>query len=215
MVGHKNADVRHDKAFPDGDEIYRPRSRRNKIGDGPDITKRCRLDIYNAAAKGRDDDAQNGGSRVRRDALMYIQFDQEINADAVLKMLAVMGQGKRLNIRFATQEEIDKDNSIAYYAKQAQPRRWLAFRAVNSDGLTDNAMPPASPITVTVQKGTPSGRRAADDRQTASLSAFRHTARSDLTAAIAAGATTRTARRLNRGIWNLTTRSTPRNLPRK
>ena len=93
---------------------------------------------------------------VRRDALMYIQFDQEINADAVLKTIAVMGQGKRLPIRLATQEEIDKDGSISYYAKQAQPRRWLAFRAVNSDGTGDNALPPASPITVTVQKGTPS-----------------------------------------------------------
>ncbi|HEX3102607.1 MAG TPA: Ig-like domain-containing protein, partial [Pyrinomonadaceae bacterium] len=93
---------------------------------------------------------------VRRDALMYIQFDQEINPDAVLKTIAVMGQGRRLPLRLATQEEIDKDGSISYYTKQAQPHRWLAFRAVNSDGTGDNALPPASPITVTVQKGTPS-----------------------------------------------------------
>ena len=93
---------------------------------------------------------------VRRDALMYIQFDQEINADAVLKTIAVMGHGTRLPVRLATQEEIDRDGSIAYYAKQAQPHRWLAFRAVNSDGLTENALPSAALITVTVQKGTPS-----------------------------------------------------------
>ncbi len=93
---------------------------------------------------------------VRRDALMYIQFDQQINADAVLKTIAVNGSGQRLRLRLATQEEIDKDGSISYYAKQAQPKRWLAFRAMNSDGTGDNALPPASSITVTVQKGTPS-----------------------------------------------------------
>ncbi|MFM9903965.1 MAG: alpha-2-macroglobulin family protein [Pyrinomonadaceae bacterium] len=93
---------------------------------------------------------------VRRDALMFLSFDQEINPDAVLKTINVMGQGKRIPIRLATQEEIEKDSSIAYYAKQAQPRRWLAFRAINSDGLTDNALPSAAAITVTVEKGTPS-----------------------------------------------------------
>ena len=93
---------------------------------------------------------------VRRDALMYLQFDQEINPDAVLKTLAVTGSSQRLRLRLATQEEIDKDGSISYYAKQAQPHRWLVFRAVNSDGTGDNSLPPASTITVTVPKGTPS-----------------------------------------------------------
>ena len=93
---------------------------------------------------------------VRRDALMFIRFDQEINQEAVLKTISVSGQGKKLPIRLATQAEIDKDPSIPYYIKQSQPNRWLAFRAINSDGLTENALPPASGITVTVEKGTPS-----------------------------------------------------------
>lgn len=92
----------------------------------------------------------------RRDALMYISFDQEINPEAVLKTIAVTGGGKKLPIRLATQEEIDKDGSISYYSKQAQPKRWLAFRAINSDGLTENALPADSGINVVVQKGTPS-----------------------------------------------------------
>ena len=37
---------------------------------------------------------------------------------------------RRLPIRLATQAEIDADGSISYYSKQAQPKRWLAFRAV-------------------------------------------------------------------------------------
>ncbi|HEX9962142.1 MAG TPA: MG2 domain-containing protein, partial [Pyrinomonadaceae bacterium] len=92
----------------------------------------------------------------RRDALMFISFDQEINPEAVLKTITVTGGGKKLLVRLATQEEIDKDGSISYYAKQAQPKRWLAFRAVNSDGLTENALPADSAITVSVNKGTPS-----------------------------------------------------------
>jgi uncharacterized protein YfaS (alpha-2-macroglobulin family) len=38
----------------------------------------------------------------------------------------------------------------------AQPNRWLAFRAVTNERLTENALPSASAITVTVEKGTPS-----------------------------------------------------------
>jgi uncharacterized protein YfaS (alpha-2-macroglobulin family) len=90
----------------------------------------------------------------RRDALMFVSFDQEINPEAVLRTIKVSGGGKILPIRLATQEEIEKDSSISYYSKQAQPKRWLAFRAVNSDGLTENALPAASGISVVIQKGT-------------------------------------------------------------
>ncbi|HJS52550.1 MAG TPA: alpha-2-macroglobulin family protein, partial [Pyrinomonadaceae bacterium] len=96
------------------------------------------------------------GQIVKRNALMYIRFDQEINPDAVLKTVSVTGGGKKLAIRLATQEEIDKDPSIAYNAKQAHPGRWLAFRVVNTDGSIENALPPASYISVTVESGTPS-----------------------------------------------------------
>lgn len=93
---------------------------------------------------------------VRRDALMFIVFDQAVDPEAVLRTISVAGQGKKLRLRLATQGEIDADSTISYYSKQAQPGRWLAFRAVNSDGLPDNALPPASSISVTVEKGTPS-----------------------------------------------------------
>jgi uncharacterized protein YfaS (alpha-2-macroglobulin family) len=93
----------------------------------------------------------------RRDALMFISFDQEINPEAVLKTISVVGNtGKKLPLKLATQEEIDKDSSISYYIKNTQPKRWIAFRALNSDGLAENALPSDSPITVTVEKGTPS-----------------------------------------------------------
>jgi len=96
------------------------------------------------------------GTITRRDALMYVSFDQEVNPEAVLRTISVMAGGRKLATRLATQAEVDADGSISYYAKEAQPHRWLAFRAVNSEGLPLNALPGASTISVTVEKGTPS-----------------------------------------------------------
>jgi uncharacterized protein YfaS (alpha-2-macroglobulin family) len=92
----------------------------------------------------------------RRDALMFVSFDQEINPEAVIKTVKVSAGNRILPIRLATQEEIEKDASVAYYAKQAQPKRWLAFRAITNENTTENALPAASQITVTIEKGTPS-----------------------------------------------------------
>ena len=96
------------------------------------------------------------GQVTRRDALIFISFDQQINPEAVLRTIKVSGGGKILPTRLATQAEVEADSSISYYAKQAQPKRWLAFRAVTNENLTENALPAASLITVTVEKGTPS-----------------------------------------------------------
>ncbi|MDQ6785373.1 MAG: MG2 domain-containing protein, partial [Acidobacteriota bacterium] len=92
----------------------------------------------------------------RRDALMFVSFDQEINAEAVLKTISITAAGKKIPIRLATEAEIANDASVSYYAKNAQPNRWLAFRAVGSDGSTENALPADAQITITVEKGTPS-----------------------------------------------------------
>ncbi len=92
----------------------------------------------------------------KRDALMFLSFDQAINPAEVLKTIKVSGGGKALPIRLATQEEIDKEGSVAYYAKQTQPNRWMAFRAITNEGLTENALPGASAISVVVEKGTAS-----------------------------------------------------------
>jgi len=93
---------------------------------------------------------------VRRNALMFISFDQEINPEAVLRATTVSSGGRKLQTRLATQAEIDADSSTSYYTKQAQPHRWMVLRAVSADGSTENALPGASTINVTVEKGTPS-----------------------------------------------------------
>ncbi len=91
----------------------------------------------------------------RRDQLIYIGFDQAIDPAAVLAKISVTGAGRTLRTRLATAEEVAADPSINAASKQEQPGRWLAFRAVNSDGGTD-ALPSDSTINVIVHSGTPS-----------------------------------------------------------
>ncbi|MGI8669867.1 MAG: Ig-like domain-containing protein, partial [Aridibacter sp.] len=97
----------------------------------------------------------SNGSTTRRDEIIFVSFDQEIDPQAVIETISVTSNGKRIPIRLATDEEL-KTGSIPYYIKNAQPNRWLAFRAVNSNGGTENALPADSPILVTINKGTPS-----------------------------------------------------------
>jgi uncharacterized protein YfaS (alpha-2-macroglobulin family) len=91
-----------------------------------------------------------------RNPLMFVSFDQQINPQAVLNKINVSGSGKRLPLRLATQDEINADSSISYYAKAAQSNRWLAFRAVTTDGKAENALPGDSQISVTIEAGAPS-----------------------------------------------------------
>ncbi|MEO6335174.1 MAG: Ig-like domain-containing protein, partial [Pyrinomonadaceae bacterium] len=93
---------------------------------------------------------------VKRDALIFVSFDQAVSPDAVLKTISVTAGGRKIAVRLATQEEIDGDANVSYHSKETQPGRWLAFRAVNADGSTGNALPPASTISVSVDAGTAS-----------------------------------------------------------
>jgi len=94
------------------------------------------------------------GQTTRRDAVMFVAFDQSIDPAAVLRSIIVTGGGKRLPIRLATKDEVEA--SVGYYANINPEGRWLAFRAVNENGSVEDALPGASPINVTIQKGTPS-----------------------------------------------------------
>ncbi len=109
--------------------------------------------------------APNGGV-TRRDALMYLSFDQEINPDAVMRTISVTSGGRRIATRLATEAEIKADSTIAYYSSQPQPKRWLVFRAVNADGSTADALPAASSIQVVVEKGTASAEGPITTMQT-------------------------------------------------
>ncbi len=96
------------------------------------------------------------GTSQPRDALMFLEFDQNINAARVLERLRLQPAAVGTRLRLATQEEIAADPLITYHSKQAQPGRWLAFRAVGANGATKDALPPDTSIKIVVPPGTPS-----------------------------------------------------------
>jgi hypothetical protein len=95
------------------------------------------------------------GQTTQRNVLMFASFDQVINPEAVLSKVKVTANGKPLQIRLATPEEVKAD-TINYYAQSAMPGRWIAFRAVLPNGETKDALPGDSAINVTFEAGMPS-----------------------------------------------------------
>ncbi|MDQ1590390.1 MAG: alpha-2-macroglobulin [Pyrinomonadaceae bacterium] len=96
------------------------------------------------------------GQSQPRDALMFIEFDQNVDAARVLERIKLQPASVGTRLRLATQEEIAADASVSYFSKQAQAGRWLAFRAVGANGATKDALPPDTNIKIVVPSGTPS-----------------------------------------------------------
>ncbi len=147
----------------------------------------------------------------RRDAVMFVSFDQQINPAEVLKTITVSGKGKKLPIRLATEDEIKQDPSVPYYVSQAQPNRWLAFRALNAEGGTVDALPADSPITVSIDKGTASAEGPLKTEKAQAYS-FRTFGAMKYISTLVVIKIKKIARRLTNGICNLAIRSTQANL---
>ncbi|HYE16761.1 MAG TPA: alpha-2-macroglobulin family protein, partial [Pyrinomonadaceae bacterium] len=90
------------------------------------------------------------GGPVRRDPVVFIEFDQKIDPEAVLRKLTLRAGGQALGARLATPEEIAADESVKSLAASAVEGRWLAVRAASAQ------LPQASLVTVSVGAGTPS-----------------------------------------------------------
>ena len=91
------------------------------------------------------------------DSLMFVEFDQRIDPAAVLKTITLSTTGNtQLPLRLATKEEIEADWYVKDLVKLAQKDRWLAFRAIDSNGDTKNALPVNTYMTVRIGPGTPS-----------------------------------------------------------
>lgn len=93
---------------------------------------------------------------VRRDAIIFMEFDQRVDADAVLRTVSVRGGAVALKVRLAKDDEIASDENVKRFAKDAVKGRWLALRAVSAGGDVREALPSDSGISVTVGPGTPS-----------------------------------------------------------
>lgn len=96
-----------------------------------------------------------------RNALMFMEFDQRVDPDAVLRAVRVNAGNRILKTRLATDEEIKQavaeDSNVKAVLDQAVRNRWLAFRAIDpKTGGTDLALPAASRITVSLATGAPS-----------------------------------------------------------
>jgi hypothetical protein len=117
---------------------------------------------------------QPQGTTQPRDALMFLEFDQNINAARVLEHLRLQTAPAGTRLRLATQEEIDADPLVVYYSKQAQAGRWLAFRAVGANGATKDALPADTSIKIVIPPGTPSaeGPRTTVKEQSAAFRTY-------------------------------------------
>ena len=104
----------------------------------------------------------------RRDALMFVEFDQKVDPRGVLGTIKVQADGHDVKTRLATTEEIAADDTVSEMSKQAEQGRWLVFRAVDANGKSGNALPANEMISVAVGPGTPSmeGPRVTERAQT-------------------------------------------------
>jgi uncharacterized protein YfaS (alpha-2-macroglobulin family) len=96
------------------------------------------------------------GMVVRRDALIFVEFDQRIDPAAVLRTVRVSGGTGAVPLRLASEEEVRSDENVKRLAEQATKGRWLAFRAAGADGDAARLLPANSNVTVTIGPGTPS-----------------------------------------------------------
>jgi alpha-2-macroglobulin len=93
----------------------------------------------------------------RRDPLMFAEFDQRINPEAVLKTIKLSAGRAALNLRLASKQEIEADETVRRLAAAAVKERWLAFRAIGSDSANaDLPLPAGASVSVTIGPGVPS-----------------------------------------------------------
>lgn len=90
----------------------------------------------------------------RRDVLMFAEFDQRIDPAAVLRNIRIEAGSTRLAARLVTREEIEKDKDVRQLTEHAEKDRWLVFRAIDSSGKTENALPAGANIDVSILAGT-------------------------------------------------------------
>jgi len=83
------------------------------------------------------------------DPNFFISFDQRIVPEAVLENVKLTAEGKSLNIRLATSDEIEKDKIVNKLVENAVEGRWLVFRSLE-------ILPTDSYINVSIVSGTPS-----------------------------------------------------------
>lgn len=96
------------------------------------------------------------GESVRRDPLMFLEFDQRIESNRVFERLKLEPASSGVRLRLATSEEIAGDPTVNDLVKRAQSGRWLVVRATGANGETKDALPSNTNIRLVISPGTPS-----------------------------------------------------------
>src|SRR5215831_6603801 len=92
-----------------------------------------------------------------RNPLFFIEFDQRIETDSMLKKIRLSASGRVWTLRLATAGEIEADENVSRMAKAANKDYWIAFSAVASQSDDpQNPLPASSTYTYTVESGAPS-----------------------------------------------------------
>ena len=81
--------------------------------------------------------------------IIFIEFDQKIRAEQLLKYIELNAGGDLLKIRPATETEIADDEYVRNKVRDAEEGRWVAIAA-------QKPLPMATEFNVKVKKGTPS-----------------------------------------------------------
>jgi uncharacterized protein YfaS (alpha-2-macroglobulin family) len=107
------------------------------------------------------------GDAISDSPLIFVAFDQGIDAGAVLDHITVRSAGRTFKVRRADREEIAEDETVERATEAAPEGRWVAFRAVRP-------LPRDSQVEVVIEPGTPSaeGPLRTDTAQTFSFRTF-------------------------------------------
>ncbi|MET0626504.1 MAG: Ig-like domain-containing protein, partial [Pyrinomonadaceae bacterium] len=114
------------------------------------------------------------GEGIARDALVFMEFDQRVDAARVLEHVRLEPAAPGVRLRRATAEEVAADEQVRSLAESSRPGRWLALRAVKADGSTREALPAGAKLEVVVTPGAPSaeGPRVTTRRQAFSFKTY-------------------------------------------
>ena len=81
------------------------------------------------------------GIPVRRDAVIFMEFDQRVDAEAVLRKVQARVGASALKVRLAKTDEINADENVKALVREAVKGRWLALRAADANAAADDEMP--------------------------------------------------------------------------
>ena len=88
--------------------------------------------VFSTPALKMDEHFPYNGRPQPLEPLSFISFNQRIDAASVLEYIAVNVDGRRVDIKLATETEISKDETISSMVENAQEGKYLVFRAYES-----------------------------------------------------------------------------------